>query len=289
MTTEQNSAPVLVLGGTGKTGRRVTAELTRRGFTARPASRKATTRFDWSDPDTWGPALEGVRAVYLVDSQGPDAAAEVRAFARLAAERGVQRLVLLSARVWGEVDDPAFRATEDAVTGSGLDWTILRPGWFVQNFTEEWFLSSVFTTGELRIPTGEGREAFIDLEDLAEVAAVALTEDGHVGETYVLSGPRALTLGETLAEIGAAVGRPLRHVPVSDEEYLADQRAAGTPEEVAQLLVQLFRHIREGRSEALGDGVQRVLGREPRALAAYVAATDFGAVLAQGSAQESAG
>jgi uncharacterized protein YbjT (DUF2867 family) len=286
MTTEQHSAtaPVLVLGGTGKTGRRVAAELTRRGFTARPASRKATTRFDWSDPDTWGPALEGVRAVYVVDSQGPDAATEVRAFARLAADRGVQRLVLLSARVWGEVDDPALLATEDAVTGSGLDWTILRPGWFVQNFTEEWFLSSVLTTGELRIPTGEGREAFIDLEDLAEVAAVALTEDGHAGETYVLSGPVALTLGEAVAQIAAATGRPLRHVPVSDAEYLAEQRAAGTPEEVAELLVQLFGHIREGRSEAIGDGVQRALGRAPREFSAYVAATDFGVPPAPGSA-----
>ncbi|WP_445395426.1 NAD(P)H-binding protein [Streptomyces sp. LE64] len=271
------SAPVLVLGGTGKTGRRVSAALARRGFAARPASRSAATRFDWSDRTTWGPALDGVRAVYVVDSQGPDAAEEVRAFAALAAETGVRRLVLLSARTWGEFDDPALLATEDAVRAAGPDWTILRPTWFDQNFTEEWFLSSVLTTGELRVPAGEGREPFLDLEDLAEVAAVTLTEDGHAGRTYELSGPRALTLREAVAELSAAAGRPLRYVPVSEAEYLAEQRAAGVPEEVAQLLAGLFRHIAEDGSASIADGVRQVLGRDPRDFRAYARGADLSA------------
>ncbi|MGW1145626.1 NAD(P)H-binding protein, partial [Streptomyces sp. NPDC002454] len=186
------------------------------------------------------------------------------------------RLVLLSARTWGEFGDPALLATEDAVRAAGADWTVLRPTWFDQNFTEE-FLSSLLTTGELRLPAGEGREPFLDLEDLAEVAAVVLTEDGHAGRTYELSGPRALTLREAVAELSAAAGRPLRYVPVSEAEYLAEQRAAGVPEEVAQLLAGLFRHIAEDGSASIADGVRQVLGRDPRDFRAYARGADLSA------------
>ncbi|WP_405642534.1 NAD(P)H-binding protein [Streptomyces uncialis] len=274
-----STAPVLVLGGTGKTGRRVAAELTRRGHTARPASRRGDTRFDWSDPATWEAAIDGARAVYLVDSESPEAPDQVRAFVRLAADQGVERLVLLSARVWEELDNGSREglAVEDAVTGSGLAWTILRPAWFAQNFTEAPFVNTLLTAGELRLPTGEGREAFVDLDDLAEVAAVALTEDGHAGRTYVLSGPRALTFGEAVAEISAAAGRPLTFVALTDEEYLAEQKAAGVPQEMADLLLYLFQHIRADGSAAIGDGVRRALGREPRDFSVYTGGTDFSA------------
>ncbi|MGX2995032.1 NAD(P)H-binding protein [Streptomyces sp. JNUCC 64] len=275
--TAPSPTPVLVLGATGKTGRRVAAALTLRGHTVRAASRKGATRFDWSEPDTWGPALDGTRAVYVVDSQGPDAPAEVGAFARLAAERGVRRLVLLSARTWGEFGDAESLATEAAVRASGVDWTILRPTWFAQNFTEEWFLSSVLTHGELRVPTGGGREPFVDLADVAEVAAVTLTEDGHTGRIYELSGPRALTLEEAVGELARATGRPLRYVPLDDDQYRAEQLAAGIPGEIVELLVQLFGHIRTDGSATVADGVRTVLGREAREFRAYARAADFSA------------
>ncbi|MFC7585243.1 NAD(P)H-binding protein [Nonomuraea antimicrobica] len=128
---------ILVTGGTGKTGRRVAALLDRRGVPARVASRSGSVRFDWTDETTWDPALAGVRAVYLVDSQDVGAAAEVRAFTERAVARGVDRLVLLSARVWAEMGDPAGLAVEKAVREAGVAWTILRPSWFAQNFGED--------------------------------------------------------------------------------------------------------------------------------------------------------
>ncbi|WP_256106644.1 NAD(P)H-binding protein [Streptomyces sp. ODS05-4] len=270
------SAGILVLGGTGKTGRRVADELRRRGFRPVVASRRSQVRFDWGDRSSWGPALDGVDAVYVVDSEGPDAAAEVAGFAALAAESGVRRLVLLSARVWDELPGEDNLATERAVRESGLEWTILRPTWFAQNFTEFELLSPLLgEAGELRLPSGAGREPFLDLADLAEVAAVALTEDGHAGRVYVLSGGRALSFGDAVAEIARAAGRPLRFVPVEESAYRAELVAAGYPEEMADLVTALFRHIREEGGAEVTDGVQQALGRPPRDFSDYVRRTDF--------------
>ncbi|MFI6286003.1 NAD(P)H-binding protein [Streptomyces sp. NPDC051018] len=269
---------VLVLGGTGKTGRRVAEELRARGLTPRVASRSAPVRFDWGDRTTWEPALSGAQAVYIVESDGPGAAARLRAFVKTAAEQGVRRLVLLSARVWAELDDDSGLASERAVRESGLEWTILRPTWFAQVFSEVALFSSVLTGGELRLPTGQGREPFIDLADLAEVAAVALTEDGHAGETYVLSGPRALSVGEAVAEVSWAAGRPLRFTAVTEDEYREDLASRGYPPAFADGALTLFRHIREGRGEGVTDGVRRALGREPRDFSEYVRRTDFSVV-----------
>ncbi|MFI6511955.1 NAD(P)H-binding protein [Streptosporangium sp. NPDC050855] len=267
---------VLVLGGTGKTGSRVASALRRRGADPAVASRRGPVRFDWADRSTWGPALDGVDAVYVVDSQGPDAPEEVRAFADLAAGAGVRRLVLLSSRTLGEMGEDLL-ATERAVKESGVRWTILRPTWFAQNFTELDFIASPLDdTGELRLPTGDGREAFIDLEDLAEVAAVALTGDGHAGRTYVLSGPRSLSFAEAVGEIARASGRALRFVPVGEEEYRAELAATGRPDAVAEEMIAVLRHVRLERGWEPTDGVLRALGRPPRDFADYVARTDFG-------------
>ncbi|MER6912369.1 NAD(P)H-binding protein [Streptomyces sp. NPDC000594] len=277
------AAPVLVLGGTGKTGRRVAAQLAARGVTPRIASRNPGPegiRFDWSDPDTWGPALAGVRAVYVVDSQGPDAAEEVRAFGRAAAGAGVERLVLLSARVWVELPDPdgTLLAVERAVQDSGLDWTMLRPSWFSQNFHEaEWMAVPLLTDGDLRIPTGEGREPFVDLEDLAEVAALALTEDGHAGRAYDLTGPVALTMREVAEAISLASGRTLTYTPVTADEYRAEQAARAVPEHLTELLIGIFGHIAVDGSATIGDGVREALGRDARPFSAYTDRTDFSA------------
>ncbi|MFI1889038.1 NAD(P)H-binding protein [Streptomyces jumonjinensis] len=270
-------SPVLVLGGTGKTGRRVADGLRRRGFTPRVASRSGEVRFDWYDEGSWDPALNGVGAVYVVDSQGPGAGDEVRAFAARAAALGVTRLVLLSARIWAEVDHESGRllATERAVRESGLEWTILRPSWFNQNFTEETGFYPLLTEGELRLPTGEGREPFIDLEDLADVAVAALTEEGHAGQTYVLSGPEAMTLREVVAALADATGRELAYHPVTDDEYRVLLAERGHPAEYVEFVIGLFGHVRASKGAELSDGVRRALGREPQEFGAYVARTDF--------------
>lgn len=264
---------ILVLGATGKTGRRVVAQLEQRGATVRAASRRSATHFDWGDRATWAPALAGVRAVYLVDSQAPDAAETLGAFCAAAAAAGVSRLVLLSSRDAGVSGGLTWLDGERAVRAAGPEWTILRPTWFMQNFSEEPYLHGPVRAGTLAVSTGAGLEPFIDAEDIAEVAATVLTEPGHAGRIYELSGPRLLTFGDALAEIATVTGRDLRFVPVSGEEYAALAAEQGSAPGLVEALVLLFGWIAEGRNAHLSDGVHRVLGREPRDFTEYAKTT----------------
>lgn len=182
-----DTKPILILGGTGKTGRRLAERLTAQAVPVRIGSRSGSPRFDWEVPATWGPALQGVRAVYISyypDIAVPGAADTVGAFARLAVASGITRLVLLSGR--GETE--AQRA-EEMVKASGSDWTILRCAWFSQNFSEGFLIESLLG-GEVALPVGTVGEPFIDADDIADAAFVALTEQGHVCQLYELTGPR---------------------------------------------------------------------------------------------------
>lgn len=264
---------ILVLGGTGKTGRRVASRLEQRGLRVRAASRKGPARFDWDDTATWAPALDSVQAAYLVDSQASNAAVTLGGFSERAVASGITRLVLLSARDWGVSGDAALLASERAVQNSGTEWTILRPTWFAQNFSEASFLRDPVINGEVMLSAGNGLEPFIDAEDIAEVAVAALTEDGHAGQTYELSGPRLLTFGAAVQEIAKATGRDIPYLPVSQEEHAALLVERGVPAEVAEFMTLMFGWISEGRNAHLSDGVQRVLGRDPRDFTDYVKAT----------------
>ncbi|EIV92104.1 NAD(P)H-binding protein [Frankia sp. QA3] len=265
--------PILVLGGTGKTGRRVVSRLQQRGHEVRAASRKGPTRFDWNDENTWEPALAGVGAAYLVDSQLSDAATSLSSFSKLAVASGVERLVLLSNRDWvvpaGEEKLPGERAVRE----SGAAWTILKPAWFAQNFSEDSLFRGQLVDGEVVLSTGDGAEPFIDVEDIADVAVAALTEDGHGGQAYELSGPRLLSLGAVIDEIAQATGRDITYRPVSPADFAAHATQQGLPEEYVALLNMLSGWISEGRFAQLADGVQRALGREPRDFTDYVRTT----------------
>lgn len=266
-------APYLVLGGTGKTGRRVTAQLQSRGRSVRVASRSASTHFDWHDPSSWEPAVAGAAGIYLVIDDGDDGSA-LRRFVDLAVSHGVPRLVLLSAREWRDLAIEGALAAEQIVQESGAEWTILRPVWFAQNFSEEAFLSDGVARGELGFASGEGAHPFIDATDIAEVAVAALVEPGHAGQTYELSGPRAMTFPEAVTEIAAATGREIRTLPLTPEEYVEHLVTQGHyPRPVAESVSGLFAHIRAGHDAYLSDGVRRALGREPRDFTDYVKAT----------------
>jgi uncharacterized protein YbjT (DUF2867 family) len=259
----------LVLGGTGKTGRRVVARLRAWGLAARVGSRSGAPPFDWRDPATWGPALEGASAAYLAyvpDLAVPGAPEAVGAFAGLAAARGVERLVLLS----GRGEEEALRA-EAAVRGAGAAWTIVRASCFAQNFSESFLLDAVLA-GDVALPVDRIREPFVDVEDVADVAAAALAEDGHAGRLYEVTGPRLLTFAEAVEEIARATGRQVRFSTVSLDAFVAEVREAGLPEEVAALMRYLFAEIFDGRNERVADGVRTALGREPRDFAEYARA-----------------
>lgn len=261
---------ILVLGGTGKTGRRVAQRLADRGLPVRVGSRANTPPFDWEDQTTWAPALSDVAAVYVSyfpDLAIPGAVAAVQRFVDQAKQSGVRRLVLLSGR--GEAE--AQRA-EDVVWSSGLEWTIVRASWFSQNFSENYLLDAVLS-GEVALPAGDVPEPFVDAEDIAEIAAAALTDDRHVGQLYEVTGPRLLTFTQAVAEIAAATGRQLRFTPVSAEAYSAALTEQGVPAEFVWLVNYLFTNVLDGRNASLTDGVQRALGRPPRDFADYARET----------------
>jgi uncharacterized protein YbjT (DUF2867 family) len=266
MTEPRDTKPTLVLGGTGKTGRRVAARLEARGLPVRIGSRSAEPPFDWEDPATWSSALDGVGSVYV--SYFPDLAVSgavetVGSFAELAVRSGVPRVVLLASR--GESEHVL---AEQAVRASGAELTILRSAWFMQNFSEGFILEDVLS-GEVALPAGDTQEPFVDADDLADVAVAALTQDGHVGELYEVTGPRLVTFSEAVDEIAEASGREIRYLPVSIEQHAAAAAEQGVPPEFVQLLIYLFGEVLDGRNAHVADGIQRALGRQPRDFADY--------------------
>ena len=251
----------LVLGGTGKTGRRIVDRLQALDVPVRIGSRSAQPPFDWDDESTWMPALEGVGAVYISyypDLAAPGATDVIRSLASAAVTAGVEHLVLLS----GRGEDEA-QACERLIQDAGVDWTILRASWFSQNFSESYLLDAV-VSGEVAVPAGDVPEPFVDADDIADVAVAALTEVGHAGQLYELTGPRMLTFEEATAEIAKALDRPIAFVPVSTADYAAALAAEGVPDDFIGLVIYLFTTVLDGRNASLADGVQRALGREPR-------------------------
>jgi uncharacterized protein YbjT (DUF2867 family) len=262
---------ILVLGGTGKTGRRVVQRLQAAGRPVRVGTPSATPPFDWDDQSTWAPVLEGVGSVYVTyypDVAIPGAAAAIGAFAELAVATGVRRLVLLSGR-----GEQGARRSEQALQQSGADWTIVRSAFMAQNFNESFFLEPV-RAGEVAFLADPGlAEPFIDADDIADVAVAALTGDEHVGQLYEVTGPRLLGWAQAVAEIAAAAGRPIRYVPVSLEEYAALLVENQVPADDVKMLTGVFSEIAgvlDGRNAYLSDGVQRALGRPPRDFADFV-------------------
>ncbi|MFB8211052.1 MULTISPECIES: NmrA family NAD(P)-binding protein [unclassified Streptomyces] len=252
----------LVIGGTGKTGRRVADRLSAKGLPVRIGSRSGTPPFVWEDPATWDAALDGVSAVYITyypDLAFPGAAETVGAFAKAAVAKGARRLVLLSGR-----GEEGAVISEDKVKESGADWTVVRASWFNQNFSESFFHDLVMA-GEIVLPTGDAVEPFVDADDIADVAVAALTDDKHIGKTYELSGPRLLSFGDIAQELGKATGRTITYIPVSVDEYRQALAENGLPVEFADL----FGLILDGRNAHLVHGVEEATGRKPKDFADF--------------------
>lgn len=264
--TEQKNEQTVVLGGTGKTGRRVVQRLTARGVPVRVGSRAGDPPFDWARPESWPAVLRGAAAAYV--SYFPDIAADgapeqVRALAEAARAAGVRRLVLLSGR--GEAEaQRAEQLVRDVVPGC----TVVRASWFAQNFDEGDLLGPVLA-GDVALPVGDVPEPFVDCEDIADVAVAALTADGHAGELYEVTGPRALTFADAVAEIGKAAGRDLRFRTVPLDAYTAELASHGVPADVVAVLGYVFGEVLDGRNSQPTDGVRRALGRQPKDFADY--------------------
>lgn len=265
--TSNPSKPVtLVVGGTGKTGRRVAECLIERGVETRVGSRSGDIPFDWNDRATWNAALDGVMAAYITyapDLAIPGATESIQDFVDNAVAHGVQRLVLLS----GRGEEEAQRC-ERIVQEAGIEWTVVRASWFNQNFSEGEFLGMVLD-GTIALPAADVPEPFIDVNDIADVAVAALTEDGHNGEIYEVTGTRLLTFTEVAKEISLAAGREVVFNQIPKEAFETRIAESGAPDEITWLLNYLFDTVLDGRNAYVSDGVQRALGREPIDFADY--------------------
>lgn len=269
--TTSTSGHHAVTASTGKTGRRLTAHLRARGLSVRELTRRTPTPFDWRDETTWPAALADARSVYVVVPHLlADPVERTARLARFLREVGVERQVLLSARVVGLPGTEGWAAVEEAAASAGVATTVLRPTWFAQNFTEDLFAPHI-RRRVLRLPAGDLRDPFIDVGDIAEVAAVAMSEPGFVPRIIELSGPRSLSFREAADVIGAALGAPVAYEEVTPEAFAEQMAADGRPAAEIPGVVALFDLQRDGMSAHLSDGVQQVLGRAPRDLAAFAA------------------
>lgn len=252
-----------VIGATGKTGRRIADRLERDGHAVRRLARGSDPAFDWTRPEGWADALDGITRLYIAyvpDLAAAGSAEAITSVVAVARAAGVERLVLLSGR-----GEDGARVAEEIVLTSGIASTIVRASWFSQNFTEGMLADSV-AAGYVAIPAGDRREPFVDVDDVADVAVAALTEDGHEGTVYEVTGPELLGFADAAEQISQAWGSPVTYLPIGLEEF----RAAITAElgaAEAEMLTELCREVFDGRNESLGDGVRQALGRPPRSLA----------------------
>ncbi|WP_455874505.1 NmrA family NAD(P)-binding protein [Rhizobium yanglingense] len=265
----QNSEIILV-GGAGKTGGRVASRLKDRGIKSRVASRSSTRPFDWENRATWPAALKGATSAYVTFQ--PDlavawAADAVGALAKTAVDYGLRHIVLLS----GRGEDGAERS-EEMLKAAGIDYTILRASWFCQNFSEGAFKKPI-AAGELVLPAGEVKEPFTDADDIADAAVAALTDQRHLGKTYELTGPSALTFREAVSEIAKASGRAIRYRQVSMEDFKGGLSSADLPTETIDLLEELFGKVLDGRNSRVMNGVAEILGRPPKDFSQYARET----------------
>ncbi|WP_026922701.1 hypothetical protein [Glycomyces arizonensis] len=263
---------ILVVGATGKTGRRVVEGLRRLGERPRAASRSGAVRFDWYDPSGWRAALDGVDRVYIAPPTVPDLAAkQVAAFARLAVDNGVRKLVLLSGRS-ARAGSERMLALERAVRVPGAEGIVLRPSVFDQNFSEGNLRQSVIGGTIRLVATGNAAVDFIDAADIADVAVALLTAEARHEPVYELSGPAAMSYVDAAALISKATGMDLRVVEVEPEAWAAAALAKGAPADAVDWSLEAADGVRAGFYATPFTGVQDVLGRAPVTFDAFVRA-----------------
>jgi uncharacterized protein YbjT (DUF2867 family) len=262
---------ILVIGGTGKTGRKVARQLQAQGQTVRIGSRSASPAFDWHNPSTWPAALEGMDKVYVTfqpDLAVPGAREAIEALVRQAQQSKIKKMVLLS----GKGEREAERC-EQVVIDSGLDYTIVRASWFNQNFSENFFLDPILA-GHVALPQAEAEVPYVDTDDIADVVVEVLMNDRHNDQIYELTGPELLTFSEVINAIAQATGRAIQFTPISQEAYDQMLEEYNLPEDYVWLINYLF-------TEVLGNpnihnvtrDIEKVLGRKPKSFAQYVAET----------------
>jgi uncharacterized protein YbjT (DUF2867 family) len=262
---------ILVLGANGKTGSRVIERLEKiSDIEIRKGSRNEKVPFDWENPETWEPLLQGIDAVYITfqpDLAIPSAAETITKFTTLATKKGIQKMVLLSGR--GEKE---AQVCEEIVKNNATNWTIIRASWFNQNFSENFFLEPILA-GMVALPRAEALEPFIDADDIADVVVESLLNDNHNGKTYELTGPELLTFEKAVTVIEKAANRNITFQGLTLKEYIQMLKDYEIPDEDIWLINYLFEEVLDGRNAHITSDIEKVLGRKPKDFATYAEET----------------
>lgn len=262
---------ILVIGGTGKTGRKVVKKLATKNQKVRVGSRKAKPSFDWEDQKTWPLAMEGINKMYVTfqpDLAVPGALEAIEALTKQAAKSGVKKIVLLSGKGEREAE-----LCEQVVIHSGLDYTIIRASWFNQNFSESFFLEPILA-GHVALPKPEAKVPYVDTDDIADVAVEALLNEKHNGKIYELTGPRLLTFKEVVKEIAVATERNIQFTPITLSAYTKMLEEAGVPSGYVWLINYLFSEVLDAKgNDFISNDIEKILGRKPKDFSEYVKET----------------
>ena len=267
----KNTSNILVIGGTGKTGRKVASKLTTLGHNVRIGSRSASPTFDWDNLETWTEAMQGMDKVYITfqpDLAVPGALEAIEELTKRAKRTGVKKLVLLSGKGEKEAE-----LCEQVVIHSGLDYTIVRASWFNQNFSESFFLEPILE-GFVALPQADVKVPYVDTDDIAEVAVAALLNEEHNGKLYQLTGPRFLTFKDVINEISDVTGRDIAFTPIALPAYVSVMKQQGVPADFVWLIEYLFSEVlgNPSNSEITND-IENVLGRKPKDFSDYAKET----------------
>lgn len=262
---------ILIIGGTGKTGRRVVEQLQKKGIQPRIGSRQATPSFDWDDKNTWIESLKGIEKMYITyypDLAVPGAKETIESLTYLAKELGVKKIVLLSGK--GEVE---AEACEAIVKNSGVDYTIVRASWFNQNWSESFFLDPILS-GEVALPMSNVLIPFVDANDIAEVAATVLLDNDYNGKTIEVTGPELITFKDIIHTISTVTNRNLNFHEITLEQYIEGMRQMQLPEDVIWLIEYLFSNVLTNpNNQKISNDIEQVLGRKARTFLEYARET----------------
>jgi len=260
---------VLVTGATGKTGRSLVSLLEQGGVAYRAASRGGEPAFDWSRPDTWDAALEGVASVYLVaPSAVDDASSRMVAFLQSAMRNDARRFVLLSMASL-PAGGPGPGQVHQWLKDNSEDWTVLCPTAFMQNFSEGPFLASIRAEDTIYSNTGAGRVPFISTVDIAGAAFAALTAPAALNSDFTLTGGESISYDRVAELISQACGRRISHTHISTAAMAQRFVDRGLPEPTAMFLAAGYQTIAGGAQDRIAEGFRTLTGRSPTTFQAF--------------------
>lgn len=250
---------ILVIGGNGKTGRRVAENLTQLGHNVRVVGRKTNPAFDWENTDTYDAALKDMDRAYIVyypDLAVPGSRDAISTLTKKALEAGLEKVVLLSGK--GETE---AEACEEIVANSGLNYTLVRASWFNQNFSEGAFLEFVLNR-TVALPMPDSEIPFVDVNDIADVVSKVIVDDSYNGQTITVTGPQKRTFKEVVEIMAEATNKHIQFIPISIEEFKEGMKKAGLPDSYVWLFGYLFQEVLGNpENQEVSDDVAKVLGR----------------------------